>query len=257
MLDVIIAIAQGLLGAAAAWAGYKLTVAPLKKSDGVKRKRYMIFFGLVIPISVLLGAAQAFRANKASEELSAHLGTIEKATGTSRHTFVQIYDPMPVTNDPYVPFKIGHKPNVAIQMFNAGDYPLKAGYFTQDLVLLPVSVLGDDSLQDLAFKEFESHSPVATTGTVAPHSQEGRYNTVTTADSLTASQVTQLNNNSFRLCALAKAAWEDETGQYCTTYFRCLQKDIGKKLVAFNWRGVGHKYNQEMSCTFKVLEPSN
>ncbi|HEY1265323.1 MAG TPA: hypothetical protein VGF06_17465 [Terriglobales bacterium] len=256
MLDVILAIFQGLLGAAAAWVGLKLTITPLKKSDGTSRKRYTTFFRIAIPVSVLLGVVQAYRSYQASEEVSRHLTTIEKATRTSRHTFAQIYNPMPVTNDPYLPFQTGETPNVAIQMFNAGDYPIKAGFFTQELILLPAQNLEDDKVQDDAFKQFEAHTPMVPIGAVAPHSQEGRYNTVTTSSALTADQVSQLNDNSLRLCALAKVAWEDETGQYCTTSFQCLQKDTGKNLVAFDWRGVGHKYNTESVCTFKIIEPN-
>jgi hypothetical protein len=251
--DVLLQIGQALVGAIVALVGYRLTTRKPKELP-VAAKRTQPFFLLLLCLSVLFGSVQGYRAYQASERLSAQLGNIESATGKSRHTYLQLYDPMPVTNDPYLPFRVGEKPNVAINMVNSGDYQVKSAFSATALFLLRREAMTDPALQDKACAYFKARTSkeYGTAGTIAPHSQEGRYNTVTTDDPLTFEQVARLSDGSLRLCALARVVWEDDTGQYCTTYFRCLQKDEGKQLVTFNWHVTAPTYNQEVPCKFEL-----
>ena len=54
---------------------------------------------------------------------------------------------------------------------------------------------------------------------------------------------------------MARALWTDDTGQYETSYFRCLQKDIGNNLVVYDWRLSGDQYNREIKWSYEVHQP--
>jgi hypothetical protein len=142
LLDVLLQIGQALVAAIVALVGHRLTTRKPKELP-VAAKRTQPFFLLLLCLSVLFGSVQGYRAYQASERLSAQLGSIESATGKSRHTYLQLYDPMSVTNDPYLPFRVGEKPNVAINMVNAGDCQVKSAFDATALLLLRQEAMTD------------------------------------------------------------------------------------------------------------------
>ena len=250
MWDIFIAVTLAVLTGLSTYLGIYVTLKPPKSNS--KKVRYKRSFVTILAASVVLIFVQADRANDNAKKLSASLQSIEHNTLTSRHTYIAFSDPLPVTNDPYFPFRVGERPTVAIQYMSAGGYPATNVLSENKLVLIQNPTFSDE--EERAFTEFTQHTGLAAGGALPAYSQSKRYNTTTLATPLTSEQVQQLNQNSLHLCALARVLWSDETGQFCTTYFRCGVKDNGNKYFVYDWRVIGTKYNDEHPCTYKSIQ---
>lgn len=248
MWDIVIAVAQSIVAGIGGLLGVYVTFRPPKSA--VKRRRYLWGFFIIMALSVVLISIQAKRSTETTNKVDSSLQQIVHNTTTSRHTYIDFSDPLPVRNDPYLPFRVGGIPNVAIQYMSAGGYPATNVLSQSKLVLVEDPTLADQ--EESAFAEFTKRSPAAAGGTLPAYSQSKRYNTITLDTPLTAEEVARLNENSLHLCALARIFWTDETGQYCTLYFRCGVKDITNNFVVFDWRNIGVAHNREQPCQYEV-----
>ena len=108
-----------------------------------------------------------------------------------QHTNLDILSPAAVTGDPYFPFRVGQKPNVAIQFINRGDHEANEAYLMLGLNVCRNPLTAADEAQ--IWRESSIHKGMTFGGILTPHSPP-HYNTVTTADPLTPDQVIGLNN---------------------------------------------------------------
>jgi hypothetical protein len=80
-----------------------------------------------------------------------------------------------------------------------------------------------------------------------------RYYSIALAEPLTADDAAQLNDGFISLCAMGRFLWTDDTGQYQTSYFRCLYKTFGSNVVT--WNVAGERYNREIPHPYDVRNP--
>jgi hypothetical protein len=249
LVAAFLSVHVGVFATAAAILG---AVLSLKETHGTWRIVLIVTF-LLLGIGELL---VIFNVDKAHDNevnvLKGQLNVIQKQTEFTHHTHLDILEPIAVTNDPYLPFKQGKTPNLAIAFVNVGDDPATDSALAGGVDVLP-RPLSDEGERE-AWSNSALHKNATIAATVNAHSQV-RYNTIAAAEPLTKQQALGLNNGSLSLCVTARVLWKDTTGVYCNHSFRCLHRQPSPKgTMVFNWETQGLEHNNEKKCEYNFRQ---
>ena len=250
MWNILIVTGLGLLSVASAYLGCYVALIPAR--NGARKRLYVRSFVAIGVVSVSLVFIVAKRTSGVSRKVEYTLSSVKTKTFVdSSHAHLQINEPV---TDPF-PFRVGQMPNSTIQLCNNGDGSLREGAFQIMMVLasLPTQHSEDTLFASLKQRPFIPSGSLDVLDVPCASEYGARSYSIALDEPLTADDVARLNDGFSSLCAMGRFLWTDDTGQYQTSYFRCLYKTFGSNVAT--WNLVGERYNREIPHPYDVRNP--
>lgn len=167
-----------------------------------------------------------------------------------QHTDVDILTPAVVTGDPYFPFLVAQRSNVAVQYINAGAHAANETFLGAGIDVCRNPLSRDE--EAIIWQQSSLNRAMSEGGILTPNSRP-RYNTFALSTPLTPDQVAGLNSGLLGLCVTARVVWRDNTGSYCRYSFQSFYREPLEQTngqAFFNWHTQSTNYNREENCEY-------
>ena len=222
--------------------------------------KYKAQFGGLVLVGLLFTGFAVKRGMDSADRVQKQLNAIQHNTEQPAHVTV---NPTPVvvnnppikhhthlayvtptdnpTSEPLFPLHENQEPKINISFYNIGNVAADAT-FSRAVFLEPVSTLENSEENEAMFRRFLRDAKYGGCGTMMPSSPGGeqrRCFSTAIAPKLNASDVSELNSGKKVLCAVGRAYWHDESGNYQSDYCQCIGAQVPfinpDKPIPFNW----------------------